>query len=56
MPIPGAEGQVDGAVYATCLRHRMDGSAQALPQEWLGALETEEVRCDLYPACERRAA
>jgi hypothetical protein len=30
------------------MRHRMDGSAQALPAEWLKALETKDARCDLY--------
>jgi len=39
---------VNGAVYETCLRHRMDGEAHALPQEWLDDLETKEARCDLY--------
>ena len=40
--------RVDGVDHPTCLRHRMDGSAQALPAEWLEALETKEARCDLY--------
>jgi hypothetical protein len=31
----------------------MDGSAQALPAEWLAALESKDARCDLYqPAAE----
>ena len=40
--------RVDGVMHPTCMRHRMDGSAQALPAEWLKALETKDARCDLY--------
>jgi hypothetical protein len=47
---------VDGALHPTCLRHRMDGSAQALPGDWLEALESKEARCDLYePIAESRS-
>jgi len=44
----GPQVRVDGALHPTCLRHRMDGSAQALPAEWIAALETKDARCDLY--------
>ena len=47
---------MNGAVYATCLRHRMDGEPHALPQEWLDAMDFEEVRCDLFQPAMRRAA
>ena len=40
--------RVDGVLHPTCLRHRTDGSAQALPAEWLAALEAKDARCDLY--------
>lgn len=40
--------RVDGVLHPTCLRHRMDGSAQALSAEWIEALETQDARCDLY--------
>jgi len=40
--------RVDGVDHPTCLRHRMDGRAQALPADWLADLETKEARCDLY--------
>jgi hypothetical protein len=40
--------RLDGVLHPTCLRHRMDGSAQALPQDWLDDLETKDARCDLY--------
>jgi len=30
----------------------MDGSAQALPAEWLAALESKDARCDLYEPVE----
>jgi hypothetical protein len=39
---------VDGALQPTCLRHGMDGTAQALPADWLEVLETKDARCDLY--------
>jgi hypothetical protein len=49
----GPRVRVGSALHLTCLRHRMDGSAQALPAEWLAALETKDARCDLYePAAE----
>lgn len=44
----GPQVRVDGVLHPTCLRHRMDGSAQALPAEWLEALESKDARCDLY--------
>ena len=47
---------VNGAVYETCLRHRMDGEAHALPQEWLEAMDSKKVRCDLFQPALRRAA
>ena len=40
--------RVEGTDHPTCLRHRMDGGAQALPHEWLEDLETTEARCDLF--------
>lgn len=61
----GPPVRVDGVLHPTCLRHRMDGSAQALPAEWLEALESKDARCDLYepatqtadgPARRRRVA
>lgn len=52
----GPRVHVNGAVYATCLRHRMDGEPHALPQEWLDAMDFEEVRCDLFQPAMRRAA
>ena len=48
----GPRVRVDGADHPTCLRHRMDGSAQALPAEWLAALESKDARCDLYEPVE----
>jgi len=49
----GPQVRIDGVLHPTCLRHRMDGSAQALPADWIEALETKEARCDLYePAAE----
>jgi hypothetical protein len=47
---------VNGAVHATCLQHRTDGEAHALPQEWLEAMDSEKVRCDLFQPVLRRAA
>ena len=44
----GPRVRVGGTDHRTCLRHRMDGGAQALPQDWLNDLETKEARCDLY--------
>jgi hypothetical protein len=44
----GPKVRLEGVGHPTCLRHRMDGSAQALPAEWLAALEIREARCDLY--------
>ena len=52
----GPRVHVNGAVYATCLRHRMDGEAHALPQEWLEAMDFGKVRCDLFQPALRRAA
>ena len=52
----GPRVHVNRAVYATCLRHRMDGEAHALPQEWLEAMDSEEVHCDLFQPALRRAA
>jgi hypothetical protein len=50
----GPRVRVGGADHPTCLRHRMDGSAQALPGGWIEALESKEARCDLYePAVEK---
>ena len=40
--------QLNGISHETCLRHRMDGEAQALPQNWLQDLTNKEIRCDLY--------
>jgi hypothetical protein len=34
----------------------MDGEAHALPQEWLEAMDSEEVHCDLFQPALRRAA
>jgi len=48
----GPQVRVDSALHPTCLRHRMDGSAQALPAEWLAALEGKDARCDLYEPVE----
>ena len=44
----GPRVHVNGAVHATCLRHRMDDEAHALPQDWLDALVSEEARCELF--------
>lgn len=44
----GPRVHVNGIVYATCLRRRMDGEAHALPQEWLDALASQDARCDLF--------
>jgi len=44
----GLQVRVEGVLHPTCLRHRMDGSAQALPADWIEALETKDARCDLY--------
>ncbi len=51
----GPQVRVDGMLHPTCLRHRMDGSAQALPADWIAALETEDARCDLYESAAEAA-
>ena len=48
--------RIDGVDHPTCLRHRMDGGAQALPQQWLEDLETKEARCDLFQPIRSRAS
>ena len=48
----GPRVRVNGEVRPTCRRHRQDGTAHPLSQEWLAALQARSACCELYRPAE----
>jgi hypothetical protein len=49
----GPRVHANGRVYETCMRHRLDGDAHALPRGWLDDLADDSARCDLFQPAAR---
>jgi hypothetical protein len=52
----GPRVHANGRIYETCMRHRLDGDAHALSDDWLDALDRDELHCELFRPAIREAA